>query len=270
MTVEIGVPLWTSGKFKSTSAENDLGLESVGAFLLRRLLPGIVETTDQAGYYSFYAYLLAKWEELSDSPDLGDFVPFFRRQELAYAVACRLHQHRVEKLGGIQGSQGARRAIRDSEDTIDLGSRSRDYIDARLGGYALFYARMLEAVRLTKPGAYRLVDRATGRGRELAAAFGEAFENTRYFREYFQKDVVPVDVLRELGDKACLCTIPGRADHEALLRVFFGEPEEELAWAPTASRREPRTAPRLSPRPTRGTVDWRDLLPRHDRQRPLR
>lgn len=237
MTVEIGVPLWTSGKFKSTSAENDLGLESVGAFLLRRLLPGIVETTDQAGYYSFYAYLMAKWEELSESAEQADFVPFFRRQELAYAIACRLHQHRVEKLGGIQGSQGARRAIRDSEDTIDLGSRSQDYIDARLGGYSLFYARMLEAMRLTRPGAYRFVDRVTERGRALASAFGTAFESTRYYRDYFQVDVVPVEVLRELGDRVCLCTIPEREDHEALLGVFLGDPEAELAWESLRQRR---------------------------------
>lgn len=237
MTVEIGVPLWTSGKFKSVSAENDLGLESVGAFLLRRLLPGIVETTDQAGYYSFYSYLLAKWEDVSESAQLADFVPFFRRQELAYAVACRLHEHRADQLAGIQGSLGARRAIRDSEDTIDLGSRSQDYIDARLGGYSLFYARMLEAVRLTKPGAYRLVDRATERGRVLASAFGRAFESTRYFRDYFQTDVVPVEVLRELGDRVCLCTIPGREDHEALLRVFFADPEAELAWESLRQRR---------------------------------
>jgi hypothetical protein len=237
VSVEIGSPQWTTGKFRSTSAENDLGLESVGAFLLRRLLPGIVQTTEHAGYYAFYAFLLAKWEETSESVALADFIPFFRRHELAYAIACRLHQHRVPTLGGVQGSLGARRAIRDSGSEIDLAKRSKDYIDARLGGYSLFYSRMLEALRLTKPGASRVADRVTARGRALAQAFGEAFESSRYYQDYFDGDVVPAEVFRELGERVCLCTIPRRSDHQALLDVFFGEPEEELAWESLRTRR---------------------------------
>jgi len=237
VSVEIGVPFWTTGKFKSISAENDLGLENVGAFLLRRLLPGVVETTDQAGYYALYSYLIAKWEDRSDSAEHADFVPFFRRHELAYAIACRLHEHRVPQLGGVQGSFGARAAIRESTETIDLAKRSEDYIDARLGGYSLFYARMLEALRLTKPGAYRMVDRVTDRGRALAEAFARTFEQTRYYQECFEADVVAVDVLRDLGNHVCLCTIPDRTDHQALLDVFLGENEEEPAWESLRKRR---------------------------------
>ena len=237
MSLEIGVPLWTDGTFKSTTAENDLGLESVGAFLLRRLLPGILQTTEHAGYYAFYAYLLAKWEETSESIALAEFKLFFNRHELAYAIACRLHEHRAPKLTGVQGSTGAMRAIQDCGSEIDLAARAPHYIDATLGGYSLFYARVLEAMRLTKPGAFRQVDRVTERGRALAAAFGEAFEDTRYHREHFEADTVPVDVLRELGEQVCLCTIPGRSDHQALLGTFFGAPESSLAWESLRLRR---------------------------------
>ncbi len=237
VSVEVGAPFWTTGKFKSISAENDLGLENVGAFLLRRLLPGIVEATPQAGYYTFYTYLLAKHEERSESASRADLIPFFRRQELAYAIACRLHTHRVGALVGIQGSSGARRAIRENEETIDLSAYVDNYIDARLGGYGLFYARMLEAVRLTKPGAYQMADRATDRGRNLALAFARTFEQTRYYREFFEADVVPIEVLRDLGDHVCLCTIPGRSDHEVLLDVFVGDAGQELAWESLRQRR---------------------------------
>ena len=85
-------------------------------------------------------------------------------------------------------------------------------------------------MRLVRPGAAGLVDRVTERGRAVATAFGQAFEATRYYREFFDVDVVPIDVLRELGDAVCLCTIPGRSDHQALLDVFFGTPEDDLGW----------------------------------------
>jgi hypothetical protein len=230
VSVTVGVPVWTDGRFKSVRAENDLGLESVGASLLRRLLPGVLQTTLQAGYYAFYPYLLMKWEESNESILREDFVPFFRRQEVAYACACRLHDHRIDDLFGIQGSNGAKRGLENSADSIDVSGLSLDYIDERLGGYALFYGRVLEAMRLVRPGASRMVDRVTERGRALAEAFGRAFEDTTYYRQFFEASVVPVDVLREVGDAVCLCSIPGRADHQALLDVFFGATEEDLAW----------------------------------------
>ena len=77
--LEIGVPVWTSGQFTRKSALDDLGLESVGAGLLRRLIPGVVQTTGNAGYYSFYPYLLAKWEDEHESVSRADFKPFYRR-----------------------------------------------------------------------------------------------------------------------------------------------------------------------------------------------
>ena len=135
-----------------------------------------------------------------------------------------------------------------------------NYIDARLGGYGLFYARMLEAVRLTKPGAYQMADRATDRDADFAQAFARTFEQTRYYREFFEADVVPVEVLRDLGDHVCLCTIPGRSDHEVLLDVFVGDAEQELAWESLRQRRIKSFSLHLDlpPRPARrsaGDVD---------------
>ena len=51
--LELGTPTWTSGQFTKRSALDDLGLESVGAGLLRRLIPGVVQTTGNGGYYAF-------------------------------------------------------------------------------------------------------------------------------------------------------------------------------------------------------------------------
>jgi hypothetical protein len=235
--VEIGVPVWTSGQFTRKSALDDLGLESVGAGLLRRLIPGVVQTTGNAGYYSFYPYLLAKWEAEHESVSRADFKPFYRRQEAAYAAACVLHSHRGA-LGGIQGSDKTSEAVHAATDHLDVGALAEDYMDSPYGGYGLFYARALEDMRLTQLGAQRYVDRVTDIGRVVADAFGREFEDTRYYRDYFDAAVVPLDVLAELGERTCSCSIPGRADHEPLLAAFFGEPEDDPVWA---TRRRTRT-----------------------------
>lgn len=229
--IEYGSPVWTLGQFTKRSAVDDLGLESVGAGLLRRLIPGVVQTTGNAGYYAFYPYLLAKWEDDHTSVLAADFKPFFRRQEAAYAAACVLHSHRGGQLSGIQGSTKASEAVHAASDALDVAALARGYMESPFGGYGLFYARVLEDMRLTQLGAHRYVDRVTDIGRAVADAFGSEFETTRYYREYFDADVVPVDVLEELGERSCSCSIPGRADHRPLLDAFFGELDEDPVWA---------------------------------------
>lgn len=228
--VEVGVPVWTEGHFKRRSALDDLGLESVGATLLRRLIPGVVQATPNAGYYAFYPYLLAKWEERSEAIARKDFKPFYRRQEAAYAVASVLHDHRGSVVG-IQGSNRANEAVNSSGDTIHLRRLAENYMDSPYGGYGLFYARVLEDMRLTRAGAQNLVDRVTDSGQTIADAFAQSFEDTSYYREFFEADEVPRTVLEELGQRTCSCTIPGRADHQPLLDIFFGPPEEDAVWA---------------------------------------
>jgi hypothetical protein len=150
VALELGTPAWTEGLLGKRSAENDLGMEAVGAALLRRLLPGILETTPHAGYYAFYSYLVSKWEQTTDVIERSAFRPFFRRHELAYAIACRLHTHRDGFPGGIQGSRGAGRAIDGDGEAIHLKERSETYIDEPFGGYGLFYQRVLQDLRLTR------------------------------------------------------------------------------------------------------------------------
>ena len=103
-------------------------------------------------------------------------------------------------------------------------------MDSPYGGYGLFYARVLEDMRLTRIGAPAFVDRATETGKTVAAAFARAFEKTRYYRDFFESDIVPREVLLELGQAACLCTIPGRPDHQPLLDAFFGDRLEDAVW----------------------------------------
>jgi hypothetical protein len=71
----------------------------------------------------------------------------------------------------------------------------------------------------------------TDSGRAVADGFAREFEDTRYYRDYFDAEIVPMDVLKELGERTCSCSIPGRADHQPLLDACFGELEDDPLWA---------------------------------------
>jgi hypothetical protein len=233
--VDYGIPLFTKGVFGGISAQDDLGIEEVGAGLLRRLIPGLIQNTPNAGYYSFYPYLLWKWEQLGNSTDRKAFAPFFRRHESAFALACVLHDHRGGvKLSGINGAKASRRRARELDGGVtqlDLAAHAQKYMETELGGYGLFYAAALQEARLVRAGARGLVDRVTEQGEVVARAFAEVFEQTSYAQQHLERSgMVTLEDLRELGDHACLCTIPGRADHEPLLQTFFAAGDDSPAW----------------------------------------
>jgi hypothetical protein len=230
-----GVPLFTEGVFGRARAQDDLGVEEVGGGVLRRLIPGVIQNTPNAGYYSFYPYLLWKWEQLEGDIERDAFIPFFRRHESAFAVACALHDHRDGVvLSGVNGAIAARqraREIEEGSEALDLDAHAQGYMDTPLGGYGLFYAVALQDARLVIAGGRGLVDRVSEHGAEVACAFAETFEQTTYAKEYFGgTGAVPAAVLRELGDATCLCTVPGRSDADLLLETFFGQPLPSPAW----------------------------------------
>lgn len=227
--MEFGTPQWTEGHFKRVAAQDDLGLESVGASQLRRFLPGMIAVTPNAGYYSYYSYLLWKFQSRSGSVKRIDFKPFYRRQEAAYAVACALHSHRGPLIG-INGSIEADQISKARPASVKLQSLSDHYMQSTYGGYGLFYRGTLEDLRLTRMGAPGYVDRPTEVGEEMARAFAKTFETTSYFKKYFESDQAPIEVLEELGEATCLCAIPGRSDHQALLDAFFGKPLDDQTW----------------------------------------
>src|SRR4051812_12860021 len=239
--VQYGEALFTDGVFGTTSAQDDLGIEQVGAGLLGRLIPGVIQNTPNAGYYSFYPYLLWKWEQLGGDISRDAFIPFYRRHESVYAVACAMHEHRDGTwLVGVNGADAAGQRVQEisaGASGLGVASHMLRYMKTPLGGYGLFYAAALRDARLVKAGAPGLVDRVSEHGADVARGFAAMFEQTAYAREYFGADFIPAGALRELGDVACLCTVPGRKDHELLLDTFFGGPLERPSWEERRRRR---------------------------------
>lgn len=226
MTVEVGTPQWTLGHFKRETAQDDLGLESVGAGLLRRLVPGVVETTVSAAYYSFYPFLIQEFEHRApDETKREAFKPFYRRQEAAFAFGCSLHEHRG-RLRGLNGvdiaGERAREAIHAGEHVVDLRPLVEHYMQSTYGGYGLFYRGALEDLGLTKLGAGTSIDRLTPLGETVADKFRVVIEPTEYWQHWADSPEVPIAVLQALGAVVCPCCLPNRQDHEVTLDAFFG------------------------------------------------
>ena len=159
-----------------------------------------------------------------------DFKPWYRRREVAFVVGCALHEHRG-RVGGVVGIDAIRRALDVADDDIDIGRLAAEgpggYLVNAYGAFGMYYGAVLRDLRLSVKGLGTLVDRATDQGQEVGEGFAERFESTRYFRDYRDADRIPLGVLAELGEQACLCTLPGRPDHQLLLDAFFGEADRE-------------------------------------------
>ena len=234
-TLTVGRPVWTTGHFERVAALDDLGIEALGAGLLRELLPGAVQTSISAGYYAYYPFLLDEFERrYPDDLERSSFRRFYRHQEAAYAVACSLHDHRGE-LRGINGTTKASAAGEQAGETgtVDLDALAAPggYMKSNLGGYGLFYRPALEDIGLTRLGAgNRIVDRNTDLGRQAADGFRSIIEDTEYWKRWADAQAVPVQVLAELGEAACLCQVPGRADHQPVVDTLFHHTGDSQRW----------------------------------------
>ncbi len=235
MSVAVGAPLWTNGHFSRVAAQDDLGIEALGAALLRELIPGVVQTSISAGYYAYYPFLLDEFERQNpDETRRSEFQQFYRRQEAAFAVACSMHTHRGN-LRGINGINAATQAADESyaSGTVDLARLAEPgrYMKTPLGGYGLFYRPALEDIGLTRLGSgNKFIDRATELGRAAAEGFRAEIEETDYWSEWAEADSVPVQVLQDLAETVCPCGVPGRRDHEPVLDALFSFRGETERW----------------------------------------
>ncbi len=230
----LGEPVWTEGHFRRIAAQDDLGIEALGASLLRELVPGIVETSISAGYYAFYPFLLDEFaQRRPDELRRSEFQKFYRRFEAAFAVASSCHRHRGN-LRGINGTNAALGAVESTgSGMIDIAALAAPggYMQTGLGGYGLFYRPALEDIGATRLGSGNtVVDRVTDLGRAAAEGFRATIEGTDYWRSFVSADVVPLEVLQELGEAVCPCGVPGRPDQDPILDIFFRAAADTERW----------------------------------------
>jgi len=113
-----------------------------------------------------------------------------------------------------------------------------DYIKSEWGGYGLYYRSVMMELGLLYPGGPGFpypMDLPTEYGKQIAAAYRQAVQDTEYYQHYFDHDAteVPLVVLKDYIRSACLCQlqVPTAPDRPLLLDAFQHGGEKNLAKA---------------------------------------
>ena len=107
------MPTWT--KAGSWSLGRDpLGIQATSVRMYRNLVPGLTNVTNRLRYYSFYCWVIDRYEATEHSADSIKWRRFIRRAEALYALACNLAD--AEKADGLAGNIWARKTLNEIGD----------------------------------------------------------------------------------------------------------------------------------------------------------
>lgn len=219
-----------------------LGLGSVSSDqILRSLSPSINVLTYHPRYYSFYVFLLDEFWLRNRPGNESAWEKFYRPREFIFSVGAYLCQQ--PEHGDMDKIVGGRKTGPLALQTLPAYDTTTNYIESSLGGYGLYYRTVmaeLELIYPAQPGVLP-VDVPSEKGREVAAAFRRAVKDTVYYRRYFDLDEtqVPIDVIREYIQRACLCQLQrlDAPERPLLLDVFSHGGSEANAMARRATFR---------------------------------
>ena len=230
MKIETYLPRWTKSQKIEDSGRDPLGLARVHERLTDWLVPGITTQTDRARYYSFYLWSIYDTNRTDMPSNRRQFIEGMRRREAVFVLSCLAHHDGVGPVDLVGVEKGSKIWKRDpkprwfSTDFQPLPSNP-------LGGYSQYYGGSLYRLGLTHtPENANGVDQLTPGGRKVAEAFESSISRTQFLRGKHQvDDELSFTVLRDLGNKACLCELPGTngAERELLTNLFFGLDEFE-------------------------------------------
>jgi hypothetical protein len=231
-------PQWIAKMYPGKVGRDYLGLGSVSSDqILPTLSPGINVLTIHPRYHSFYTFLLDEFWRRDRPRSKNAWVRFYRPREFIFSVGAYLcDQPKHGDLATVVGGQKTEPLAARQLDTYDT---TFNYIKSDLGGYGLYYRSVIIQLGLIFPGGTGFpypVDVPTERGKEVAAAFRKAVQDTLYYRDYFDDDAtqIPIDVIRDYIRRACLCQLQTSEppDRSLLLDTFLhggAQPETRRA-----------------------------------------
>ncbi len=239
----VPLPAWIAASLQVNEGRDPLGLQSTTQDrLMPVLLPGILELTRRARYFSFHAFLLAEYQARrlqADSKSLGAFI---KRREWEYGLA-------VLRCPRECGSSpvGARKLSRLARGS---GPFPRgESVENPLGGYGLYYRSPLVELGIVARAGTLLGDEpipidvlySADQAQRLASTFRAAVEQTAYYRQaMWTADELPAEVIDEYAEAACLCQLRVRPDERAAVHdaIFGSEPQDAAMM--TDEESEPR------------------------------
>lgn len=273
-------PQWIAPALRVKKGVDPLGFQTLTQDRLTPLLlPGVLELSQRARYFSFHAFLLDEYRNRRLAPNRGALSDFIRMREWELGIA-------VQRCPLQCGSSpvGQRRLGR-------LGLRPGPYqrglsVESDLGGYGLYYRSPLEAFGIIAKAGTMLGDSPikvdvirpdSKRAARLASTFREAVQDTEYYRRWMWIDEeIPTEVIDEYASVACLCGLRNRPEErQAVFDAMFTDESIEISeqvseddgqdveWGVTQRRRSFAhylTLVSANPEVTRNTSTYRDLM----------
>jgi hypothetical protein len=238
VVVEQEPPLveWLEPSLNDTAGRDPLGLNTITLDrVLPDLIPGILQISERARYFSIYPWMLWQYAERRLPATAAELDRFIRRREYELCLGMKLCSH-CEVAGAI-GSRSAGPRVSAGEDSFERGVS----VQTPMGGFGLYYRSPLEALGVVAPAGTPLGPEETPTpievltnddlARELAEAFHASIEGTEYYRRYERAEgPIPRPVLEELGEQVCLCRLRHKTEErDAIRRLMFEPRSEEMA-----------------------------------------
>jgi hypothetical protein len=225
---------WLEPSLHDIAGRDPLGLNTITTDrILPQLLPGILQLSERARYFSIYPWMLWLFAERRRPATTEMLDQFIRRREFELCLAMRLCKHC--NADGAIGTLSARPHVTSGEDPLQRGFS----VESSKGGFGLYYRSPLVDLGAVAPVGTPLgpesrptpveVLRVTDpRVTVLAKLFQEAIEGTIYFREYERKsDSIPRTVMEDLAEQACLCRLPYHERERDAIRALLFEPAND-------------------------------------------
>lgn len=239
-------PTWSQPS-RPTLGRDPLGIQATSVRIYRDLVPGITNVTNRLRYYSFYCWVVHRFEQTQHVDDEARWRIFVRRAEALYALASEIED--PARTAGLAGSDWARAFLRNRQSgRIDLlkytdkpGEPGEgQYLLARRGNFGQFYIRSMTEIGLLQPSTgVPLVSRP--RGQELAEAFAVAIgvRTERLIGNVLTTGKLDWESAEEIGKAVHPALINGNSREMRLLRDFLaaktsdpvdGSPRRSSAW----------------------------------------
>jgi len=233
---QVPAPRWIAPSLIVKEGRDPLGFQTTTSDrLMPVLLPGILELSRRARYFSFHAFLLDEYRQKGMSPDGNSLSRFIKRREWDLGLAvlrcpnkCGSSPVGALRLRGLAGGAGP----------FPRG----ESVKSVYGGYGLYYRSPMAALGLVARTGTMLGDKPilidvlypSDRVKALVDGFRSAVEGTAYYRRWMWiEEELPAEVIDEYAAAACLCRLRERfSERDAVHAALFGSDPDNIVRAP--------------------------------------
>jgi hypothetical protein len=222
---------WTE-KVNSTASQDPLGLSNrVSQRLVNNLLFGITALGYRARYYSYYTwsiYDVINREKPANSQELADGIYW---RDKTFTLACLLHHENDDySISHVEGVREAKPFLLASKKNIKLIDLKHIHSNKE-GGFGLNYKGSLIGIGFIKPisfdedqqdSTYKINDDQNIQ--EMIHSLNNVIKETSFYKDYAcKRKSIPIEVIKELGDRICLCKLkePSAPERNILRDIIF-------------------------------------------------